>query len=259
MDADAKDEGYKLPPDFQENTKEALVDFTVTDSTELWLIDLPKDQNPDFNGVELSLKLHNDGTLGSFEAPSGKEYEVVSSAAEQKATVFVSSASGTKIAGKISRRVSFVHYPEPSELKERLNSKRLKKMYQELPSGVLTQSSNNFATPTRSSVLRNSQSAGGRSASTHSSRPKSSIHSVGEQSQHRKKRHTPEPSRSMNRSSQNSGRGSAVSSLGQGNSGISSLGEGLSGATSSGQGHSASKSSGQGHHSKSRKKVKDEN
>lgn len=28
-------------------------------------------QNPDFNGVELSLKLHNDGTLGSFEAPSG--------------------------------------------------------------------------------------------------------------------------------------------------------------------------------------------
>ncbi|KAI5352763.1 hypothetical protein L3X38_005655 [Prunus dulcis] len=44
MDADAKDEGYKLPPDFQENTKEALVDFTVTDSTELWLIDLPKDQ-----------------------------------------------------------------------------------------------------------------------------------------------------------------------------------------------------------------------
>lgn len=28
---------------------------------------------------------------------SGKEYEVVSSAAEQKATVFVSSASGTKI------------------------------------------------------------------------------------------------------------------------------------------------------------------
>lgn len=152
-----------------------------------------------------------------------------------------------------------MHYPEPSELKERLNSKRLKKMYQELPSGVLTQSSNNFATPTRSSVLRNSQSAGGRSASTHSSRPKSSIHSVGEQSQHRKKRHTPEPSRSMNRSSQNSGRGSAVSSLGQGNSGISSLGEGLSGATSSGQGHSASKSSGQGHHSKSRKKVKDEN
>lgn len=78
-----------------------------------------------------------------------------------------------------------MHYPEPSELKERLNSKRLKKMYQELPSGVLTQSSYNFATPTRSSAPINSQSVGGRSASTRSSRPKSSMHSVGEQSQHR--------------------------------------------------------------------------
>lgn len=103
---------------FEENTDSALGDIEFTDSTELWLIQWPvKQLKPqDFQGKELSLKLHRDGKLGSFES-SGKTYDLMSFAAQEPdATVFVpSSSSESKIVGKISRRVCLVNYPEPGE------------------------------------------------------------------------------------------------------------------------------------------------
>lgn len=44
MDAVGEEEGYKPQADFEENAKEPLVDFNITDSTELWLIQWPKNQ-----------------------------------------------------------------------------------------------------------------------------------------------------------------------------------------------------------------------
>lgn len=220
MDPVGEAEGYKPQADFEENVKEPLVDFNMTDSTELWLIQWPKNQNPDFDGKELSLKLHDDGKLGSFEGSSGKEYDLVSYASqESNATVFVSSASGTEIAGKISRRVSLVHYPEPSELKERqeLQMAKSRKKNQISSSMALTNSSQKTATPSRSTrtattatpthsmVQRNSRN--GHAASPHSSEHKSSLSEAGEPSQVRNKRHA-SPGRSH----------SGVSSSGQGRS-----------------------------------------
>ncbi|CAL9054477.1 unnamed protein product [Musa banksii] len=116
-----QDEGYKPGPDFEEDTKTPLVDVSLTDSTELWLIQWPINQlqPADFDGKELTLKLNRDGKLGSFESASGKSYDFVSFAAhEPDATVFVPSGSETKVVGKISRRVCLVHYPEPGELEK---------------------------------------------------------------------------------------------------------------------------------------------
>ncbi|CAN6548582.1 unnamed protein product [Malus baccata var. baccata] len=164
-------------------------------------------QNPDFS-QEVSLKLGPDGELGSFLGPSGKEYDLQSTAQKPDATVFVSSVSGTKVAGKISRNVSLVYYPEPSELEEKLKSKQLKKI-QQISSGM-SRSPHSFATPTRSSMPTMSRTVGGHATPTHSSRQKSSISGVGEPSQLRKKRRAPEPTRSLNHSGQNSGRRSGV-------------------------------------------------
>lgn len=111
-------------------------------------------------------------------------------------------------AGKISRNVSLVFYPEPSELEEKLKSKQLKKI-QQISSGM-SRSPHSFATPTRSSMPTMSRTVGGHPTPTHSSRQKSSISGVGEPSQLRKKRRAPEPTRSMNHSGQNSGRRSGV-------------------------------------------------
>ncbi|KAM1521758.1 hypothetical protein ACFX10_011952 [Malus domestica] len=200
-------EGYKPPPEFSQVAKEPLVDINMNGSTELWLISWPKDQNPDFC-QEVSLKLGTDGELGSFVGPSGKEYDLQSTAQKPDATVFVSSASGTKVAGKISRNVSLVFYPEPSELEEKLKSKQLKKI-QQISAGM-SRSPHSFATPTRSSMPTMSRTVGGLPTPTHSSRQISSISGVGEPSQLRKKRRAPEPTRSMNHSGQNSGRRSGV-------------------------------------------------
>lgn len=38
------DEGHRPPPDFVEDAREPLVDLNLTDSNELWLIQLPKSQ-----------------------------------------------------------------------------------------------------------------------------------------------------------------------------------------------------------------------
>ncbi|KAL2519993.1 Mediator-associated protein 2 [Forsythia ovata] len=126
----ARKGGYKPPPEFEEDIKDPLIELNLTDSTELWLIQWPINQAPDFDGQEVSLKLHHDGCLGSFEGSSGKSYEVVSFKSQNpEAMVFLPSASESKIAGKISRRVSLVHYPEPSELQKH-NSLNLKEMSQ---------------------------------------------------------------------------------------------------------------------------------
>ncbi|WVZ71753.1 hypothetical protein U9M48_020299 [Paspalum notatum var. saurae] len=110
---------YEPGPTFEEVEEEAPIDISLTDSTELWLIQWPKDQLnvSDFHGKELSLKLHNNGNLGSLESSSGKSYELVSFAAQKPdATVFLPSGSEAKTVGKIKRRVSLVRYPEPEEL-----------------------------------------------------------------------------------------------------------------------------------------------
>lgn len=124
-------------------------------------------------------------------------------------------------AGKISRRVSLVHYPEPSELKERqeLQMAKSRKKNQISSSMALTNSSQKTATPSRSTrtattatpthstVQRNSRPINGRAASPHSSEHKSSLSEAGEPSQLRNKRHA-SPGRSH----------SGVSSSGQGRS-----------------------------------------
>ncbi|CAK9144422.1 unnamed protein product [Ilex paraguariensis] len=79
--------------------------------------------------------------------------------------------------GKISRCVSLVHYPKPSELQKE-NSKNLKQMYR--------RSSGTFATPTQSIRLRISQSVSGNAATMHSSR--SSISGAGDPSNPPKRR-----------------------------------------------------------------------
>ncbi|KAG5520504.1 hypothetical protein RHGRI_033176 [Rhododendron griersonianum] len=60
------------PPEFHEYVKDPLIELSPTDSKELWLIQWPMNQAPDFDGQELTLKLHRDGLLGSFEGSSGK-------------------------------------------------------------------------------------------------------------------------------------------------------------------------------------------
>lgn len=157
---------YKPPSEFEEVKKDSLVNLNITDSTELWLIQWPFNQHPGLDGQEVSLKLHHDGHMGSFEDSSGKSYEVVSCRAQDPdAVVFLPSESEPKIAGKISRRVSLIHYPEPSELKQ--NSINLKQMMAQRSSGTtLTNSSRRFATPSQSTRTRSIMRSGSSSKST---------------------------------------------------------------------------------------------
>lgn len=118
---DTSEEGYKPSGAFEEESKDALIDIPDNDSTELWLIQWPMKQlDPaDFHGKKVKLKLHHDGQLGGIESSSGKSYDMVSYAAQEPdATVFMPSASGSKVVGKISRRVCLVRYPDPEELEK---------------------------------------------------------------------------------------------------------------------------------------------
>ncbi|KAL7241372.1 hypothetical protein ACSBR2_006896 [Camellia fascicularis] len=111
---------------------------------------------------------------------AGKSYDVVSFNAQvPNATVFLSSASESKIVGKISRRVTLVHYPEPSELQKQ-NTNHQKQMYQRSSGTSLTNSSHHFATQTQSTRPRSSKSAGSNAALMHSSKYLSSLSEVGE-------------------------------------------------------------------------------
>lgn len=68
-------------------------------------------------------------------------------------------------AGKISRRVSLIHYPEPSELKQNsINLKQL--MAQRSSATTLTNSSRRFASPTQSTRTRSIMRSGSSSKST---------------------------------------------------------------------------------------------
>ncbi|EEC83600.1 hypothetical protein OsI_29287 [Oryza sativa Indica Group] len=112
---------YEPGPAFEENSEEAMLDISQTESTELWLIQWPLNQldASDFHGQELTLKLHRDGKLSSLESSSGKSYDLVSFAAQQPdATVFLPSGPEAKAVGKIARRVSLVRYPDPEELEK---------------------------------------------------------------------------------------------------------------------------------------------
>ncbi|KAK0591771.1 hypothetical protein LWI29_007739 [Acer saccharum] len=225
-------EGYKPTNEFEEEIRDPLVDISLTDSTELWLIQWPYKQNPDFDGNELSLELHGNGKLGGFEDSSGKVYDVVSfDSQEPDATVFLTSALEPKIVGKISRRVSLVHYVEPKELEE-LNANSLRKSYSTSGGTTLSNSSHRFSTPTQSSRRKYSQSTKGHPTPTHSniSRHKSSLSEFGEPSKSEKRKHAQEPDRSTDRST------------------IDSIG-GRSGTTISG-------SSEHSHQGKSKKKIK---
>ncbi|KAF5746366.1 mediator-associated protein 2 [Tripterygium wilfordii] len=182
-------EGYEPPKDFEEDTKEPLVDLQLTDSTELWLIQWPSNQTPDFDGMEVTLDLNRDGRLGTFEGSSGKEYDVVGFAAQEPdATVFLSSASEAKIVGKIARRVSFVHYPDPEELTTQ-KPENVKQLNIKNSGTTYTGSQSRLVTPSRN--LRNS-------ATTHS-RHKSSSSKLGN-SPSNKRRHVGESSGSKDRS-----------------------------------------------------------
>ncbi|KDP24903.1 hypothetical protein JCGZ_24281 [Jatropha curcas] len=202
----SEEERYRPDAGFEEDSREPLVDLSLTDSTELWLIQWPHNELPDFQGKEISLGLHRDGSLGSFESSSGKIYDVVScNAQESDATVFLSSSSETKIVGNISRRVSLVHYPDPKELEKQEAEKKSKRLHQMSAASSMLNSSHRFSTPTQSK-LRSSYSSKGHGASTHSSRHRSSLSEVGEQSSAKKRKHKNELTALTDRSTLDSGR-----------------------------------------------------
>lgn len=197
--------GYNPPEEFAEESVNSLVDINLNDSTELWLIQLPENHSPDFDGQELSLAFHQDGQLGSIEGASGKLYNMLSySSQESDATVFLSSSSRPRIAGKISRHVSLVHYPEPEEL-EALEKDAKKQI--PLSSVTMLTNSQMLPTPSRAMSQRNSHSQS-RSRSTHTSR-KSSVSEIGDVPKP-SKRSVGEPSRFSDHSIQDSGRGSGI-------------------------------------------------
>lgn len=212
--------GYEPSPEFQQNAKDPLVELKLTDSSELWLIQWPLNQPPDFDGQEVTLKLHHDGHLGSFEGSSGKSYDIVSFASQHPdATVFSSSTSKTETVGKsdmlavgkIARRVSFVHYPEPDELQEQ-NPNNLKQIYEK--SATLTNSSNRFATPAHSSRSKHLQSGSGLTSS-HGSRRKGSLFASEDLLKTPKRKHVDEPTKSRRQLSQGTDQsGSVVPSSG---------------------------------------------
>ncbi|KAK4381267.1 Metal transporter Nramp5 [Sesamum angolense] len=177
MDVSAQTD-YQPPQGFVEDKRDPLVDLNLTDSTELWLIQWPINQPPDFDGQHVSLNLKNDGCLGTLEGSSGKSYEVVSFKSQgPEATVFLSSESEAKIAA------------------------------------TSTMSGRRFATPTRSIRPKDSQAMSGYS--TPSSRNKSSVSGPAEPPKPPKRKRVDELNRSVDRSTKDSGKGnSAVTSTG---------------------------------------------
>ncbi|XWS63471.1 hypothetical protein CRYUN_Cryun06bG0100300 [Craigia yunnanensis] len=134
---------------------------------------------------------------------AGKEYDLLSSASkEPDATVILSSASDSKIVGKISRRVSLVHYMKPEEYEKLSSDKKL--MYQKSSGTLMTNSSNPFVTPMQSKGRKKSESWG-RTVSTHSSRHKNTLSGINELSKPSKRKHNHESTGSMNQSAQTHG------------------------------------------------------
>lgn len=101
--------------------------------------------------------------------------------------------------GKIARRVSFVHYPEPDELEEQ-NPNNLKKMYE--MSATLTNSSNRLATPAQSSRSKQLHSGSGLTSSSHGSRRKGSLFPSEDLLKTPKRKHVDEPTKSKRQRTQ---------------------------------------------------------
>ncbi|XP_027125796.1 mediator-associated protein 2-like [Coffea arabica] len=193
---------YRPPEEFEEVKKDALIELNLDDSKELWLIQWPVNQASDLNGQQVSLKLHHDGHLGSFEGSSGKSYEVVSfKSQDPEATVFLSSTSESRIAGKISRRVSLLHYPEPTELKS--GGLAIKQMVQR-SAASLTNSAHRYTTPTQSTRTRSLGAVSGYTSSICTPRNRSS--GSGDASKSPLRRPVDEPGRSIDHSVQDSGK-----------------------------------------------------
>ncbi|KAE9598351.1 hypothetical protein Lal_00004220 [Lupinus albus] len=177
--------GYTPAQEFVQLENDSLLDFNFTDSTELWLLQVPfsNDFLTDIDGKEVSVKLDNDGQLTSFEGSSGKVYDFISfDDQEPDETVFVPSSREPKIAGKISRRISVVHYPDPKE-RQKTNSPN-SRLKQRNSSGVSATNSQYF--PMQSGYPQTSQS--GRAASSKGSNRKSSLSEFSEPSSTAKRR-----------------------------------------------------------------------
>ncbi|XP_051149715.1 mediator-associated protein 2-like [Andrographis paniculata] len=185
---------YQPPAVFVEDKKDTLIDLDLTDSTELWLIQWPINEPPDFDGQQVSLNHKGDGHVGTFEGSSGKSYDVVSSKSQgPEVMVFLTSASEAKIAGKISRRVSLVHYPEPSELQRRKS-----RSHAQLSSiATSTISGRSLLTPARSIRARDSE------AGNHFTTPKRTISGAVEPS--KRKQNSNKRIRSTDRSDSEKG------------------------------------------------------
>ncbi|XVE66070.1 hypothetical protein DITRI_Ditri08aG0051900 [Diplodiscus trichospermus] len=193
---DSEVSSYMPPPEFEEDSWEQLVDISLSDSTELFLIQWPLHQHPEINGKEFTIQLGPDGKLGSFTDSNGKTYDLVSGASkEPDGTVILSSESESKIVGKISRRVSLVHYMKPEDYEKLSSEKKL--MYQKSSGTLMTNSTNPFVTPMPSKGRKNSHSWG-RTVSTHGSRHKSTFSGINELSKPSKRKHDHESTGSMN-------------------------------------------------------------
>lgn len=114
-------------------------------------------------------------------------------------------------AGKISRRVSLINYPDPSEQLKR-NTLDLGQS-QRSSMAISSMSGRTSATPSRSVRPKNTQGMSGYS--TPISRTKSTISGMGDLSKSTKRKRVDDQRRSSNHSAQDSGKG---------NSGVTSTG-----------------------------------
>lgn len=206
---------YKPANEFQEDVKDSLLEIPLSDSQEFWLIQWPDKQDPDFDGQEVSIKLHHDGQLASFESSSGMSYEMVSYASQEPdATVFLSSASEAKIAGKISRRVSLVRYPELRELEEKAKEAKEK---------AKAERAAQQSARAHSTAITPSKSSGGRRGilPAISGMPRGKLLGSGEpSSKHPKKRRVNEPTRTISPAvNLSGGHGSGVTTTSSGSAG----------------------------------------
>lgn len=113
-------------------------------------------------------------------------------------------------AGKISRHVSLIHYPEPSEVQKR-SILNLSQSQRSSTMATSTMSGRRLATPSRSMKPRSSQGMSGYS--TPSSRTKSGVSGLGEPSKAPKRKRVDD----QNQSAQSSGKtNSTVTSTGSG-------------------------------------------
>lgn len=105
----APKEPYKPPSEFQEVEVEPILKEALSDSTELWLIQMPLTQfePADFTGKQLSLKLtKEDGWMGCLENSRGKSYDMFGLGKRgTERFAFVPSSSKSMGVRKIARHI----------------------------------------------------------------------------------------------------------------------------------------------------------